>query len=78
MSGLKLLYKHSDALYQQDWGFNIDDMSCRNGFINIHTLPQFKESSSFNEIDFDIENGDIHGCRGSMNIHTLYQHNGLI
>ena len=46
-------------------------------FITIHTFNQCNESHNFNEMDGDVENCDVSGRNGSMNIQALYQHNGL-
>ena len=52
-------------------------MSCGNGFISRHTIYQCNEASYFKEMDGDVENFDVSGGHGSMNIHTIYQHNGV-
>ena len=36
------------TLYQQDWYFSNGDVSCGNGFINIHSLYQYNDSITFN------------------------------
>ena len=42
-----------------------------------HTLSQCKESSYFNEIDGDVENGDVSGGNCFMNGHTISDANNL-
>ena len=37
------------------------DVSRVIGLINNHTLSQFNEPSYFNEMDWDVENGDVSG-----------------
>ena len=66
------------TLSQHDLYLNNGDVSCVNGFIKIETISQCNESSCFNYMDGDVENGDMNGEHGSMKIHTLYQQNILI
>ena len=66
------------TLYQQDCNLNNRDVSCVNGFINIHTISQCNGSSYFNKMDGGVENVDVSGGHGSVNSHNFYQHNGLI
>ena len=40
---------------------NNGDVSCVNGSINSHTILQCNGSSSFNDMDENIENGDLSG-----------------
>ena len=51
------------------------DVSCGIGSINSHTLNQFSESSYFNDMDWDVENGDVSGGQCVVNSHTLYEAN---
>ena len=48
-----------------------------NGFINSHALSQYNESSSFNDMDRDVENVDVSGGHCFMNSNTLYEANKL-
>ena len=62
---------NSHILSQQGWDLNHCDVSCGNGFINIHTLYQFNESSLFNDMDGDFENGGVSGRHGAIKRHSL-------
>ena len=66
-------YMNIHTLSQHDLYLNNGDVSCVNGFIKIETISQCNESSCFNYMDGDVENGDMNGEHGSMKIHTLYQ-----
>ena len=52
-------------------------MSIGNFVINIQTLSQCDDSITFKENDRDAEKYDVSSGYGSINIHTIYQHNGL-
>ena len=52
---------------------NNGGVSCRNVFIKRHFLSQCNESSSFNGMDRDVENGYGSGGHCFMNNHTLYE-----
>ena len=67
----------SHIISQQDWVFNNGDVICGNGFIKIHTLSQCNDSSSFKDMDGDVENYNVSGGHGSMKKQTLYQQNGF-
>ena len=62
---------NSHILSQQVWDLNHCDVICGNGFINIHTLYQFNESSLFNDTDGDFENGGVSGRHGAIKRHSL-------
>ena len=63
---------NNHTLPQQDLDSNNGAVSRVNGFINNRTLYQWNYSSTFKEMVGDVENSDV-----SMNIHTVYQWNGL-
>ena len=67
----------SHTLSQHDWDLKNGDVSCWNGFINIHTLSQCNESSYFNDVDGDVKNDVVSGGHGSMNRNNISQNNGL-
>ena len=71
-------YMKSHTLSQQGLYLNDDDVSCGNGFIISYNQSQCNESNYFNDMDGGVENVNMNGVHGSMNIHTLYQYNGLI
>ena len=37
------------------------DLSSGIGLLNIHTLPQYNESSDLNEMNMSVDNGDVNG-----------------
>ena len=62
---------------QHDQDFNNCDVSCGNGFINIHTIYQCNDPNKFHDMGGGVLIGDMGDGRCSMNNHTLYQKNGL-
>ena len=64
-------------IYQQDCGPNNGDVINGNGFINSHTIFQCDDSSTFKDMDGDVENVDVSCVYGSMNRQNVYQLNGL-
>ena len=48
------------------------DMSSGTGLINTHTLSKFNESSYFNDMYCNVENGNVSGGNYFMIFHTLY------
>ena len=65
------------TLSQQDWYLKNCVVSCGNVVINRQYIYQCNESISFNDVYGYIENGDVSGGYDCMNIHTIYQQNGL-
>ena len=47
------------------------------GFLNIHTLFQCKDSSTFKDMDEYVEEGGVSSIYGYMNIQSDLQQNGL-
>ena len=68
---------NNHTLYQRYLYSNNGDVSSGNGFINIHALSQFNDSSTFKDIYVYFERGDVISGYGSMNSHTVYQQNGF-
>ena len=58
MSGGSFLM-NNHTLSQQYCGSNHGDVSIGCGFFNRHALYQCEDSSTFNEIDDDVENCDV-------------------
>ena len=50
---------------------NNGDVSRGIGLLKSHTLPQFNESSYFNDMDWDVENLDVMGRNCFIDIRTL-------
>ena len=63
-------------IYQKDCNTNAGDVSSGYGFIDSHTISQCDDSSTFKDMDGDVEKGDVSIVYGSKNIHTVYQQNG--
>ena len=57
---------------QQYCDYNNGNVSCVNVVINCHTLSRCDGSSSFNDMDGDVENGDVTIGYGYTNSHTVY------
>ena len=51
------------------------DVSCGIGLIKIHTQSQCNESSYFNDMELDVENGYVSGGHFFMKSHTLSEAN---
>ena len=48
-------------------------MSSGYTYLNVHTLSQCEDSSSFKNIGGDVDKGDVSIVYGSMNSHTYLQ-----
>ena len=70
-------YMNIHTLYQQDQDFNNVYVSSRNDFINSHIISQCNDSSTFKDMDGDVEICDVRGGNDYMNSHNIYQHNSL-
>ena len=68
---------NNHTLSQHDFDSNNGDTSSGNVIINIQTLSQCDDSRTFKENDRDAEKYDVSSWYGSINIHTIYQHNGV-
>ena len=64
---------NSHTVSQHDWDFNNGDVSSGNGFINSHTLSQFDDSTTFQDMDEYVEEYNVSGGNGSINSHNIYQ-----
>ena len=57
-------------IYMNDTLHN-GDLSSGIGLLNRHTLPQYNESSNFNEINISVDNGGVNGDYFYMNSSTV-------
>ena len=67
------MFKKIDDVVEKGDG----DVSSGYTFLNNHTLSQRYDSSTFNNIDGDVEKGGVSSGYDYMNSHTYLQQNGL-
>ena len=75
MVGIVKLSNHT--ICHHDFDSNHGDVSIVNVVINSHTLSQCDDSSTFKDMDVDVENGDVSSENGSLRSHNFYQLNGM-
>ena len=68
---------NNHTLYQQGCDSNNGAMSIQNWFMNSHTISQCDGSSTFKQMDRDVEKGDVSSLYVSMNSHNVYKLNVL-
>ena len=65
------------VIHQQYCYSNNGDVNSGYFFINSHTLYQCEDTSTFKDINGDVEKGDFSSGYGYMSSQTDFKHNGL-